>query len=54
MIKFYMTSLLLVLCLGALCIPASQPVALPVSRMVNLLCLAWFMQGLWDQIKTHS
>ena len=51
MIKFYMTSLLLVLCLGALAVPVTDPVALPVSRLLNVLCLAWFAQGLWDQIK---
>ena len=54
MIKFYLTSLMLLLCLGAVCIPGNEPVAFPVARLVNWLCLAWFAQGVWDQIKTEK
>lgn len=54
MIKLFFTSLMLLLCLGAVAVPVTDPVALPIGRLVNWLCLAWFAQGVWDQIKSRS
>jgi hypothetical protein len=51
MIKFAFNSFMLLLCLAAVAVPMNEPAALPVSRLVNWLCLAFFAQGVWDQIK---